>query len=584
MSGGKILTKIRESKLIKALLSAAGMLLLLTAFDLFLTSGNNVSDDAISINENCSVMINNTLYSDVTLSRFSFPIVNRGDKIVIMYVLPDYDIGQAELTFLSYHCAVKVYVGSEMLYQYKEPYYSSRRLIGSGYHFIQLPDDYAGQRLLIELEVVADNAFTSLEPVTIQVSGNSFRALICNNRLDFLITIFLMVFGAVVVVFATFAVFYNKSFSRLLWFGAFSLTIGLWLCTNYKFMQLFTNNLQVNTEMEYISLYALPIMALGFFHGYASEAKWERVIFDVLEGYFTAFFLTTLVLNYTGVAAFHRLLVTFHISLSIGIVFVVWLAILHLKRNRREDKHVLIAIIVITLFAGVDMVRYNLQKYLDPTGVRTNSYLATGAFALVLIALASYISYIFDHLYEEAEKGFLTRLAYSDALTNICNRAKCEEEMQKVETENRRFSIISFDINNLKEINDSLGHPAGDRLLKDFARLLAKCFAGRNTVGRMGGDEFIVILPHTDMNEIEQRIKALVKGMDNQNTREGNVKISASWGIAASTEVKRGKASATYKLADDRMYEMKRKYKAENPAAEESPSSAEAEVEDTQNK
>jgi len=60
---------------------------------------------------------------------------------------------------------------------------------------------------------------------------------------------------------------------------------------------------------------------------------------------------------------------------------------------------------------------------------------------------------------------------------------------------NQVFGILTFDLNNLKQTNDSLGHEYGDKLIITFANLLAQTFSDYGTVGRTGGDEFVVLLP-----------------------------------------------------------------------------------------
>lgn len=96
----------------------------------------------------------------------------------------------------------------------------------------------------------------------------------------------------------------------------------------------------------------------------------------------------------------------------------------------------------------------------------------------------------------------LRYLSYHDKLTGLLNRAFFEEELKRLNTfENLPLSIIIIDVNGLKLTNDAFGHKEGDKLLKTLAKVLKNSCNKKNTIARMGGDEFTILLPKT--NKIE---------------------------------------------------------------------------------
>jgi diguanylate cyclase (GGDEF)-like protein/PAS domain S-box-containing protein len=103
-------------------------------------------------------------------------------------------------------------------------------------------------------------------------------------------------------------------------------------------------------------------------------------------------------------------------------------------------------------------------------------------------------------------------LSFHDKLTGLYNRAFFEEELKRLDTVRKYpLSIVYGDINGLKSVNDRYGHQEGDRLLCEVARIIKICFRKEDLVARWGGDEFIIILPHTDIdiaNEIIDRISS----------------------------------------------------------------------------
>jgi diguanylate cyclase (GGDEF)-like protein len=102
----------------------------------------------------------------------------------------------------------------------------------------------------------------------------------------------------------------------------------------------------------------------------------------------------------------------------------------------------------------------------------------------------------------------LAEQALRDPLTGLFNRRFFDEALaQQTETArryNRSLSLVLFDIDRLKQLNDTAGHPAGDRALRTFAELLSATARKADIVCRIGGDEFAVLLPETDLSDVRK--------------------------------------------------------------------------------
>ncbi len=99
----------------------------------------------------------------------------------------------------------------------------------------------------------------------------------------------------------------------------------------------------------------------------------------------------------------------------------------------------------------------------------------------------------------ETAKGELDHLAHHDPLTDLPNRILMQDRLaQSIEAarrQGRQLAVIYMDLDRFKHINDSLGHPVGDQLLRSVARRLVACVRHSDTVSRQGGDEFVLLLP-----------------------------------------------------------------------------------------
>ena len=163
---------------------------------------------------------------------------------------------------------------------------------------------------------------------------------------------------------------------------------------------------------------------------------------------------------------------------------------------------------------------------------------------------------------EQGEK--LRKSATTDFLTGVLNRATIEKKVnEKMEKKKGVGAFILIDIDNFKNVNDVLGHPKGDELLKKIAEILKDSFRKDDFVGRLGGDEFCVFLQNiTDLDVVEDRARKL-----NERCRiecygeQGElVKVSASLGIAVCNELV-DDYKKLYKYADLALYETKKRGK-----------------------
>jgi len=161
-----------------------------------------------------------------------------------------------------------------------------------------------------------------------------------------------------------------------------------------------------------------------------------------------------------------------------------------------------------------------------------------------------------------AAQSELKALANTDPLTGTPNRRRFFElgdiELKRFKRYQRNVSILIIDLDHFKTINDSHGHDAGDAVLVEFSSAVKKCLRSADILGRIGGEEFGILLPETTLEEalvIASRVNHLIREM-RVKTNSGTVGISISVGVAQAEQRDRD-LEGLIKRADTALYQAK---------------------------
>ncbi|HHT37387.1 MAG: HD domain-containing phosphohydrolase [Candidatus Wallacebacter cryptica] len=144
-------------------------------------------------------------------------------------------------------------------------------------------------------------------------------------------------------------------------------------------------------------------------------------------------------------------------------------------------------------------------------------------------------------------------LSMHDVLTGLYNRRHFEDLIVKYqESTDYPITVIAADLDGLKIINDSMGHPCGDMVLRAFAKILRDGVKGRGAAARLGGDEFGVIIPRCSSKQAEIFMEKVRRAVDDYNQENPTLPLSISMG-SATTEDDSVSLTELYRIADDRM-------------------------------
>lgn len=153
----------------------------------------------------------------------------------------------------------------------------------------------------------------------------------------------------------------------------------------------------------------------------------------------------------------------------------------------------------------------------------------------------------------------LENYAYHDVMTRLYNRVYGMFLLNQWLEEKRNFILVFVDLDNLKYINDNYGHSEGDLYIISTARYLELCGSDNAVACRIGGDEFMLLLPDTELKEAYELMENFYNALRSDDyLQDKEYYYSASYGIASAIEDDIRSASELLSLADERMYNFKR--------------------------
>jgi len=175
---------------------------------------------------------------------------------------------------------------------------------------------------------------------------------------------------------------------------------------------------------------------------------------------------------------------------------------------------------------------------------------------------AAYFATLIDISERKTMELELRRLARTDTLTGLANRAhgldRLTEEIDRARRHGHPLALLALDLDYFKQINDGYGHAAGDEALRRFARLLLSCLRNHDFAGRMGGEEFLAVLPVTDLaaaQQVAERIRRTVEQRPVTLPDGRTIRMTVSIGVAVLDGPM--EAGTLLRQADQALYEAK---------------------------
>ncbi len=496
------------------------------------------------------------------ISDYVFQNLEKGDVVIYESTLPEGAVKNDMVSILTYLSVVDVYVDDELVYSYGHTAYDKGQMVGSGYHYVMMPDHPAGKQIRMVFTLAEDNAFTNVVAPQMAKASVIYQEYFSTNMYSIVIGIFLLLLGIVLLIIGCIASVYNHSFRQLIYIGSFSFALGVWSLCNVKVFNLIGANMAATTTVEYFSLYfaAIPF-ALILDYIQDSKFGWRKQLIHAVAIMMSVLFAVTTILHYLNIEHYPKFLTYYHIVAAIGIILATIATINPKQKMSRSLGVVYAGIGAFIIITVLELVRFNLQKYVmqDDDSLLV-SLLPVGVLILILSFILSYVFSTYDIFASTAQKELLENLAYTDMLCQTYNRAKYNEDVVALSDDGQEYAFINFDVDGLKSVNDSLGHEMGDQLLAEFAAIITQAFRGMGDLYRMGGDEFLIIIKNIKSDDVNNAMNQL-EDMAQMRSADLPFSIEFSYGIVYSYEFPDDTPEQLYVQADSRMYNMKNQRK-----------------------
>ncbi|MFH1012286.1 MAG: GGDEF domain-containing protein [Candidatus Peregrinibacteria bacterium] len=194
-------------------------------------------------------------------------------------------------------------------------------------------------------------------------------------------------------------------------------------------------------------------------------------------------------------------------------------------------------------------VRSNIENYIGPD----KDSALEGLFQSTVVSAATIITKMACRILK----------ADLDYLTELPNKRACDERMDGEVERSRRsdapFSIMIFDLDHFKQVNDTHGHPVGDEVLRETARRFKEAMRSADFVARYGGEEFVFILPDTDAKRACLAAERISEAINKKPYKVGGqeIQVSASIGVATFNKKRDRAAQSIIDQADYQLYILK---------------------------
>lgn len=457
------------------------------------------------------------------------------------------------LCFYSIHQNVNVYCDGLLIYKY--PVKNNNPLAvtaGYNWNFVTLPRDNC--HLLIHITSPYNGYSEQVPMFYIGTIPAIIAQILEDNMLSFILCIIILCIGLVMVIYWIYMRIHVPIKLNLLHLGVFAICLSVWSANESRFTTLLLSNNLICSYIAFLSLMMLPLPFAFFVRAYYED---ESKIWDIYCIINVIQISVCLFLQLFKIADLRTTLWTTHTMIFTLMMIVLFISIKLLKTrdNSANVKMHLLCISICTITLGIDLIAFYVGVW------DSNSFGRIG-FLLYIILIGISSAQESTRLMKLGRKAnTYQRLAYTDQMTMMSNRTAFHRDFEIFVSSPDDVGVIILDLNNLKQINDTLGHNIGDEYIINSAKIIANTFAHVGKCYRVGGDEFVVIIEKASHFDFKYYFNLMEWSIDSFNARKKDIHIQIAYGHAVYNPNLDTKLTDTYHRADKNMYDNKKEKK-----------------------
>ncbi len=484
----------------------------------------------------------------------------QGVKDIYAFTLPQDLADGAQLMFYSIHEAVEIYVNGERVYA--KGLSSDTPLgqtPGNTWNMLPLCEDDAGAQIEIHMIPIYKVHIGNRPEVAVGNPLWIYWRSLSRQMLPFVCAFVAVILG---IVFIGYDLVCNHSENpsgnrEILIMGLFAIWAGLWKISDLSIVKfsdgsaIFWSYMALFSIMFLGALYAL--YEVNLFQNRYAAGLYAVPLLSV------AAVLLSIILQVFGIRDIRETLFLHHGILFFLAVYSIFLLVQEVRQVglSRKLRITIFCIMLCGLGLLLDLAVYYLSK-----GNTSSSFAILGMLIYIIVLGVVSVREAREWIAMGKEASGYREMAFHDPLTGCYNRTAYGQKVGAEEFQPEDYTVVMFDLNDLKKCNDTYGHDVGDLYIQSGARLIGQTFGGCGDVYRLGGDEFCVLIKGiTEAECVENldRLEQLCRSFDKTEGQPFAMRIAC--GFQHYEPERDFDISDTMRHADHRMYEHKLRLK-----------------------
>lgn len=471
--------------------------------------------------------------------------------ITLTTTLPDTFVNQQHLLLRSSLQYLQVYVDDQLIY---ENFKDKNQIppVASMWNIITIEGGSQNKLLTLQLSSPYSEMASSINSLYVGDVGSIQMFLFTNYGLMLVTSLLIIVLSFLFLLLTTFLSNENSRPNQLL--ALFTLFLGFWMFGESRMMQFLISSQFIHGGLSYLMIASFMIPLLMYIKDYVL-VSYKRVLFVYIMIIILVInFWAVLALQFFGIADFFETVQFSNILILTTTFIIIALNMYEILKYKNKSALMFLKRMSIIIVAGfAEFINFFLNNFTN-----TSTFILLGLFVFLIVQIVEYIKVAISIIQRSKLAQKYEVLAHIDPLTSAKNRLAFNKDSEELLNNNPHNSlrVVFFDLNNLKIINDTLGHAKGDQAIKDTYNLIEHSFHDIGQSYRVGGDEFACLLFNVSESAFKEKMIQFKQAIfEKQSSLDYEFELA--YGDALYNKNIDTSFSDTLSRADKRMYEHK---------------------------